>query len=492
MVAARMLAAPFVMHGLWCTHRECFASVAKKTDDQVLERTDRILSSRHSAIRGDREPLREPRHHERDTFLESFALAPGSSLLVALARVSSSVRAEGQTPTRRSACRSATRRDSPPRRPRASRARSCAFRKRRRASRSRRRRCSRKSTRCRTGRAAPSTARRSASTFPPAPGQPPLARSERTDHRTGQDLGLPRSSVAVDLRSRREAACQRRARRRERSDCRRRDGRRASRRRTPRRSYVRALRSDATLSGAHRRLDARRDLLGIARDQLAAGVGVALDVTRAESQLANARAQLIVARNDRDRARLDLRRALNLPLDAPLELTDSLASLPFADATTEQAAIDVALRTRPDLRALDAQLERRAAAARGDPRDAAADGRARSATTAQIGFDQSSAEHVHVRRAGSAGRCSRADVAKAQAQEQEAMSRDIEVRRRDLRQQVAARRARRAARPRIGARAGGRGARAPAARRAGSRSRRANDSAPASPATPTSSPRRSR
>jgi len=25
------------MHGLWCTHRECFASVAKKTDEQVLD-----------------------------------------------------------------------------------------------------------------------------------------------------------------------------------------------------------------------------------------------------------------------------------------------------------------------------------------------------------------------------------------------------------------------------------------------------------------------
>jgi AcrR family transcriptional regulator len=36
-VAARMLTAPFVMHGLWCTHRECFASVAKKTDDEVLD-----------------------------------------------------------------------------------------------------------------------------------------------------------------------------------------------------------------------------------------------------------------------------------------------------------------------------------------------------------------------------------------------------------------------------------------------------------------------
>ena len=37
LAAARMLTAPFVIHGLWCTHREAFASVARKTDDQVLD-----------------------------------------------------------------------------------------------------------------------------------------------------------------------------------------------------------------------------------------------------------------------------------------------------------------------------------------------------------------------------------------------------------------------------------------------------------------------
>jgi AcrR family transcriptional regulator len=36
-VAARMLTAPFVIHGLWCTHRDCFSSVAKKSDDEVLD-----------------------------------------------------------------------------------------------------------------------------------------------------------------------------------------------------------------------------------------------------------------------------------------------------------------------------------------------------------------------------------------------------------------------------------------------------------------------
>lgn len=36
-VAARMLSAPFVMHGLWCSHRECFTDVARKTDEQILQ-----------------------------------------------------------------------------------------------------------------------------------------------------------------------------------------------------------------------------------------------------------------------------------------------------------------------------------------------------------------------------------------------------------------------------------------------------------------------
>jgi AcrR family transcriptional regulator len=37
LVAARMLSAPFVMHGIWCRHRDAFTWMANKTDDQVLE-----------------------------------------------------------------------------------------------------------------------------------------------------------------------------------------------------------------------------------------------------------------------------------------------------------------------------------------------------------------------------------------------------------------------------------------------------------------------
>ena len=36
-VAARLLASTFVMHGLWCTHRDFFFTVAAKTDNEVFD-----------------------------------------------------------------------------------------------------------------------------------------------------------------------------------------------------------------------------------------------------------------------------------------------------------------------------------------------------------------------------------------------------------------------------------------------------------------------
>ncbi|MBX9854155.1 MAG: TolC family protein, partial [Gemmatimonadaceae bacterium] len=79
--------------------------------------------------------------------------------------------------------------------------------------------------------------------------------------------------------------------------------------------YVRAARADAQVSARQADSTLAADLLRIARDQLAAGVGIALDVTRAQSQLAAIRAQLLVARNERDRTLLELKRATGLPLD---------------------------------------------------------------------------------------------------------------------------------------------------------------------------------
>ena len=122
-------------------------------------------------------------------------------------------------------------------------------------------------------------------------------------------------------------------------------------------AYVRAARAEAQLGARVADSSLAEDLLRVAREQLAAGVGVGLDVTRAQSQLAAIRAQLIAARNDRGRTRLELLRTLGMRLDANITLSDSLAALRTdAGPPDESAAIAQALRTRPDLRSIDEQL----------------------------------------------------------------------------------------------------------------------------------------
>lgn len=121
-------------------------------------------------------------------------------------------------------------------------------------------------------------------------------------------------------------------------------------------AYLSVLRADAVYRARLQDSTLATELLQIARDQLTAGTGVALDVTRARSQLTNARSQLIAARNERDRTRIELARALSLPF-VNLVLVDSLSTLPLNVATTEREALDVAYRGRNDLQGLTLQAE---------------------------------------------------------------------------------------------------------------------------------------
>ncbi len=122
-------------------------------------------------------------------------------------------------------------------------------------------------------------------------------------------------------------------------------------------AYLAAQHADALVAARVADSSLASDLLTIARQQLAAGVSIALDVTRAAARLTASRAQLIGARTDRDRSRLDLYRALGLPLDTRMVLTDSLSRLPVKDSLpAEPEEIDHALRHRPDLHAIDEQL----------------------------------------------------------------------------------------------------------------------------------------
>lgn len=122
-------------------------------------------------------------------------------------------------------------------------------------------------------------------------------------------------------------------------------------------AYVQTLRGDAECRARSADSALAADLVAIAEHQFQAGVGIALDVTRARTQLASVRAQLIASRNARDRTRLALLRALDLPLTTPLHLRDSLESLTLGNlATDASAAVRRALANRPDLRAADQRL----------------------------------------------------------------------------------------------------------------------------------------
>jgi outer membrane protein len=200
-------------------------------------------------------------------------------------------------------------------------------------------------------------------------------------------------------------------------------------------AYVRVQRAESQLRSRIADSTLSAELLGIARDLLQAGVGIALDVTRAQSQLAGFRAQLIAARNDRARSRLELLRAIGLPLDTPIEIADSLTAPAADDIPNEQAAVDGALRQRADVRAVMQQLDvarRQIAAIRAERLPTlglfADDGligktAANLLPTYSYGIQLSVPVFDGYRRAG-------------RMQEQAAVAREVEVRERDLRAQI--------------------------------------------------------
>ena len=128
-------------------------------------------------------------------------------------------------------------------------------------------------------------------------------------------------------------------------------------------AYLRAARGQAAVAARQADSALAAELVGLAQAQKAAGVSGAIDVTRARTQLVTAEGLLIVARNQMDRARIDVTRALGLDPATPLTLTDSLApTLGAAEVPAERdAAVTAALAGRPDL---GAELARGAAARR--------------------------------------------------------------------------------------------------------------------------------
>ncbi|MDX6557797.1 MAG: hypothetical protein QOF72_846 [Blastocatellia bacterium] len=132
-------------------------------------------------------------------------------------------------------------------------------------------------------------------------------------------------------------------------------------------AYLETLRSDRAVSAAQANVTLAQTLFKLAQDQRDAGVATGVDVTRAETRLAQEQVRLSRAQTDSEEGRLQLQRIVGLRLGSPLTLTDPLRFVPSILPEIE-TAVAQAEDTRPEVRVAQAQVteaayQRRAAQA---------------------------------------------------------------------------------------------------------------------------------
>ena len=116
-------------------------------------------------------------------------------------------------------------------------------------------------------------------------------------------------------------------------------------------AYLRALSAEETVAAREADSVVAGRLLDQAHQLLQAGLTPAIDQTRSEVNFAAVRSQLAVAHNQRDRARLDLARALDLPPATPLVLADTALVEPVGLPASPDSAVAFALGHRSELAA---------------------------------------------------------------------------------------------------------------------------------------------
>jgi outer membrane protein TolC len=130
--------------------------------------------------------------------------------------------------------------------------------------------------------------------------------------------------------------------------------------------YVHALGSRARAESARAQQQTAQALYDQALNLKQNGLVAGIDVLRAEVQLSTEMQRATVNANEFEKAKLQLARAIGLPLGQDFALNDRLPELPTSDLTLD-SAIEQAYRTRPDYQAAlervrAAEATRRAAA----------------------------------------------------------------------------------------------------------------------------------
>ena len=120
-------------------------------------------------------------------------------------------------------------------------------------------------------------------------------------------------------------------------------------------TYLETLRSERNVSAAQANVTLAEALLRLAQDQRNAGIATGVDVTRAETRLAQERVNLAQTQTSAEQARLNLQRVIGVPLGSPLVLTDQLTFT--AEALPQPAtAVADALAHRAEVLISEAQV----------------------------------------------------------------------------------------------------------------------------------------
>jgi len=114
--------------------------------------------------------------------------------------------------------------------------------------------------------------------------------------------------------------------------------------------YVQALAASARADSARAQLETATALYKQAQDLKAGGLIAGVDELRAEVEMSVEQQRATAARNDSEKAKLQLARVIGLPLGQPFTLDANLPELPPVPTDLDQA-VEQAYRTRPDYQA---------------------------------------------------------------------------------------------------------------------------------------------
>ena len=120
--------------------------------------------------------------------------------------------------------------------------------------------------------------------------------------------------------------------------------------------YLRALSDQSRIETRRAELETARALRQRAADRKAAGTAPGIDVLRADVEMSSREQRVIAAENQFERSKLDLARAIGLPLGQQLQLSDPMPTLNLPVLTPEEA-LARAYANRADWKAAQARVE---------------------------------------------------------------------------------------------------------------------------------------